>query len=270
MLDGVVGVLVDAHDDGGVDVGAGRGDDHLAGARPQVCRRGGARAEQAGRLHDDVDAEVLPWKIFRIGLLQDADLVTVDVEPTTGDLDGADHAPYVESWRRRWASVSDGARSLTATTSIAVSEALPARSVAIRIRSRPIRPIPLMPTRTRMSSPFLGCRCSHRGCVSAAAATVDRPFRWARGPCVRGSPPSSVRWRRTDGRAQQHDSFQVACADHPDDPLGVGDEDQVSARARGSLEHGPPGTDVPDDARCARPDRPVSLDPVARRCIVDH
>src|SRR6476620_4923788 len=83
VLQAVVSVLVDAHDDGGVDVGAGRGDDDLAGARPQVCRRGGAGAKQAGRLHDDVDAEVLPWKIVRIGLLQDADLATIDVEPTT-------------------------------------------------------------------------------------------------------------------------------------------------------------------------------------------
>ena len=182
-----------------------------------------------------------------------------------------DHAPYVESWRRRWASVSDGARSLTATTSIAVSEALPARSVAIRIRSRPIRPIPLMPTRTRMSSPFLGCRCSHRGCVSAAAATVDRPFRGARGPCARGSPPSSVRWRRTDGRAQQHDSFQVACADHPTTRSASATRTRSRPAVGGrSSRRGPPGTDVPDDARCARPDRPVSLDPVARRCIVDH
>ena len=112
--EGVVGVLVDAHDDGGVDVGAGRGDDHLAGARPQVCRRGGARAEQAGRLHDDVDAEVLPWKIFRIGLLQDADLVTVDVEPTTGDLDGAGPRAVRRvvaqevGERLRWRQVVDG------------------------------------------------------------------------------------------------------------------------------------------------------------------
>jgi hypothetical protein len=79
-----------------------------------VCRCGGARAEQAGRLHDDVDAEVLPWKSFRIGLLQDADLVTVDVEPTTGDLDGAGPRAVRRvvaqevGERLRWRQVVDG------------------------------------------------------------------------------------------------------------------------------------------------------------------
>ena len=145
------------------------------------------------------------------------------------------------------------------------------RSVAIRIRSRPIRPIPLMPTRTRMSSPFLGCRCSHRGCVSAAAATVDRPFRWARGPCVRGRPrrqcvgigPTAARSSTTHSRspALTTPTTRSASATRTRSRPAVGGR---------SSRRGPPGTDVPDDARCARPDRPVSLDPVARRCIVDH
>ncbi len=53
--------------------------------------------------------------------------------------------PSTESYFRRWAIVSSDPRSLTATKSMSAP-----RSVAARNRLRPMRPKPLMPTRTVM------------------------------------------------------------------------------------------------------------------------
>src|SRR6188768_3235127 len=58
----------------------------------------------------------------------------------------ASRLPSTESYFRRWASVAALVRSLTATKSMSLSPS------AARMMLRPIRPKPLMPTRTAMSA----------------------------------------------------------------------------------------------------------------------
>ena len=69
---GVVGLVeVDAEDDGDVARARALGrrrDDHLASARLEVPRGLVARAEAAGRLDHDVDAERRPTAARRVGL----------------------------------------------------------------------------------------------------------------------------------------------------------------------------------------------------------
>ena len=60
MLVLVVGVVVDAHDDRDVGVGRRSGDEHLLRACVEMLLRAFAVREEARRLDDDVDAEVLP------------------------------------------------------------------------------------------------------------------------------------------------------------------------------------------------------------------
>ena len=169
--------------------------------------------------------------------------MTVDVEPTTGDLDGAGPravrrvAAQEVGERLRWRQVVDGDdldRRLGGT-------ACPVRRDPHQIPPDSAHPVDahsyahvLALPRLSLLTSWMRLRCSSHG--RSAFPVGQRTLR-------EGSPPSSVRWHRTDGRAQQHDSFQVACADHPDDPLGVGDEDQVSARGRGSLEQARPTRD---------------------------
>src|SRR3954451_5731353 len=57
------------------------------------------------------------------------------------------YGPRIESYLSRWASVLASVRSLTATNSMSAPAALAARK-----KLRPIRPKPLMPTRTAMGS----------------------------------------------------------------------------------------------------------------------
>ena len=58
----VVAVLVDPEDDRDVLVLRGRADDHLLGAGIDMRLGPGRVGEDAGRLEDDVDAEVAPWE----------------------------------------------------------------------------------------------------------------------------------------------------------------------------------------------------------------
>ena len=62
---GVERVVVDADDERGVGVGRRGGDDHARRAGLEVGRRLVAVGEEAGRLDDDVDAEVAPRQLLR-------------------------------------------------------------------------------------------------------------------------------------------------------------------------------------------------------------
>lgn len=79
VLAAVVLVVVDAQHDGDVLVAGRRGDDDLLGAGVQVTLRLGACGEDAGRLDDDVNAQVAPGKGRRTLLdLERLDLVIAD------------------------------------------------------------------------------------------------------------------------------------------------------------------------------------------------
>jgi hypothetical protein len=83
---GLVGAPQDAFQLG---VGGGlEGRVDLGGGGGLRCR-GGAGAELARRLYDDVDAEVAPGQIFGVGMLQDPDRVAIDVEQAAGGINGA-------------------------------------------------------------------------------------------------------------------------------------------------------------------------------------
>ena len=66
---------------------AGARDDDLLGARLEVLGGRGALGEAAGGLDDDVDAELLPRQLGRVGLGGDADALAVDDERVVLDLD---------------------------------------------------------------------------------------------------------------------------------------------------------------------------------------
>ena len=95
---GVVGLVVDAHHDRRVDVLAGRGDEHLAGAGSQVGAGGVAGAELAGGLDRDVDGELAPGQLGR-GAALTAILcpsMTAQSSPTSTS---PGNGPKVLSWR---------------------------------------------------------------------------------------------------------------------------------------------------------------------------
>ena len=84
---------------------------------------------------------------------------------TTWTSDGK--VPWTESYFSRWAMVSSEPRSLTATK----SRSAPIR-LAARKTLRPMRPNPLMPTRTVMSLPFVVVVAR-----ASSWARDERPFR---------------------------------------------------------------------------------------------
>src|ERR1035437_2057635 len=89
VLRGVVHALVDAEDDGDV-LALGRGaDEDLLGAGSDVGAGLVGLGEAARRLDDDVDAEILPGQLGRIGDLQDLDGPAVDDDRVVGVGDGA-------------------------------------------------------------------------------------------------------------------------------------------------------------------------------------
>ena len=110
----VVGVAVDAQHDGHVGAAGGRADDHLAGPGGQVRPRLVAVAELAGRLQHHVDAELAPRQEGRVLLLEDLDLVPIDLERITAQLDAAGIGPVrgvvleEERIHRRIGEVVDG------------------------------------------------------------------------------------------------------------------------------------------------------------------
>ena len=89
----VVLAVVDAEHDGEVRVGRGRGDDDLARAGLKVLLGAVALREEAGRLDDDVDAEVAPRKVRGIALGEELDLVSADRDRAVAELDGDGELP---------------------------------------------------------------------------------------------------------------------------------------------------------------------------------
>src|SRR5262249_23738775 len=119
----------------------GRGDNHLLRASAQMF--GGVRAvrEEAGRLEHDVHAEISPRQLSRVANCQDLEFVAVDRD---AGLFGFDARLQIAQYRVVLEQVSERAlvMSLTATKSMSRSPS------AARMMFRPIRPKPLMPTRT--------------------------------------------------------------------------------------------------------------------------
>ncbi len=105
VLRGVVDPFVDAEDDRQVLALGGRGDDDLlrpalrdvvlgpADRLPLLVHAVGLDREEAGRLDDDVDAEVFPGEVRRVGLLQHLQVLAVDEEVLAGHLDRSVEAP---------------------------------------------------------------------------------------------------------------------------------------------------------------------------------
>ncbi|GMA85014.1 hypothetical protein GCM10025868_02640 [Angustibacter aerolatus] len=87
MLRRVVLVVVDAQHHGEVLVGGRRGDDDLLGTAVDVRLRLLRVGEEAGRLDDDVDAEVGPGQRLRVALGEDLDLLAADGDAAVGDRD---------------------------------------------------------------------------------------------------------------------------------------------------------------------------------------
>lgn len=88
----VVGPVVDAHDDGGVDVLARRGQQHRAGAALQV-QGGGVAVAEANRGLDDVRAVLGPAQRGRVAFGGDGDAPAVDGEGGFVVLDVAPDVP---------------------------------------------------------------------------------------------------------------------------------------------------------------------------------
>ena len=92
---------------------------------PAVEVLGGVVAvgEEAGRLDDDVDAEVAPRQRGGVALGEHLELLAVDdAGRRRVDLDRRPGTgPRIESYLSRWASVSASVRSLTATHSMSAS-----------------------------------------------------------------------------------------------------------------------------------------------------
>jgi hypothetical protein len=90
----VVGLVeVHAEDHGRVGIGRGRRDDHLLGALREMLGGVVALGEEAGRLDDDVDAEIAPRQLSGIALREHLDLAPVDEEPRVAHLHGSRIGP---------------------------------------------------------------------------------------------------------------------------------------------------------------------------------
>ena len=142
-LAGVVLVVVDAHDDGDVLVlGRGR-DDDLLGAVVDVRLGLVGVGEEAGRLDDDVGAQVAPGQLGRVALGEGLDRLAVDGDLVGGGLhlvrQAAEDAVVLEQVgeRRVVGQVVDARRSRCPRR----------RRATARKKLRPMRPKPLMPTR---------------------------------------------------------------------------------------------------------------------------
>ena len=143
---GVVDLVeVDAEDDRRVGLGRRRGDDDLLRARLEVL--GGVRAlgEEAGRLDDDVDAEVAPRQRGRVALGEHLDLVAVDDQHAVADGHLA-RERAVDRVVLEQVAERPGVGDVVDRDDLDVS----ADSCAARKTLRPMRPKPLMPTRTAM------------------------------------------------------------------------------------------------------------------------
>ena len=136
---------------------AGRGDDDLLRAGGEVALGLLAVGEQAGGFDHVVDAQLLPRQLGGRLRADDRDLLAVDDQHVVGFLVGArllraDRAVelgWVESYFSRYARLSAGTMSPTATTSMS----LPSRPCSTRARKtrRPMRPNPLIAIRVLIS-----------------------------------------------------------------------------------------------------------------------
>ena len=77
-VSGLYVVLVDAHDDRRVVAGGGSGDEDLLGAAGDVLLGVLGLGEAAGRLDDDVDAELAPGEVGGVALFEDLDGLAAD------------------------------------------------------------------------------------------------------------------------------------------------------------------------------------------------
>ena len=178
VLGGVVQVVVDAHHDRDVLVLGRRRDDDLLGAVVDVHLGLGGVGEEAGRLDDDVHAEVGPVRLAGSRSANTLIALPPTVISSAVALTSCGRRPRIESYLSRWASVVVSVRSFTPTTSMSAPEARTARK-----KLRPIRPKPLMPTRmVTGGSPRFGPPDSATGGGSAC-----RPFR---GP-AKGRPAAA-------------------------------------------------------------------------------
>ena len=142
----VVHVVVDAHADHRVGVARRRGDDDALGAALQVRRGLLAGGEETGRLDDDVDAVVAPRDLGRLARLELLDLATVDREAGVGVLDlvrerAADRVVLQQERHRVRVAERVVDRDQLDVRLLAAGEDRP-------VNDRPMRPNPLMPTRT--------------------------------------------------------------------------------------------------------------------------
>ena len=114
--------------------------------------------EQAGRLDDHVDAELVPREGLGIPLGQHGDGTGVEhdgCEPST--VTSLPNRPWVESYRSRWARVSAEVRSLMATTSTSAPRQ-PGRPEVVPADAP--EPVDADPYRHCLcASPFTSCTC---------------------------------------------------------------------------------------------------------------
>jgi hypothetical protein len=102
---GVVVGVVDTHDEGRVLVLRRGGDDDLLGAGVDVRLGLGRVGEEAGRLDDDVGAQLGPREVRRVALGEGADLLAVDDEVLVVEVDAlreaAQHGVVLEQVSQR-------------------------------------------------------------------------------------------------------------------------------------------------------------------------
>ena len=141
-------VVVDAVDDGEVGAVGRRRDQHALGAGGQMRRGLVLGGEDAGAFERDVDAEVLPRQLGGIALGGDLDRAVADarcVSPSTVTSPGKRPCTRVEAQQVRVgldrAEIVDGDD----------LDVLAPASTMARRTLRPMRPKPLMATRTVMS-----------------------------------------------------------------------------------------------------------------------
>ncbi len=159
----VVGLVeVDAEHDRDVRVGRGRRDDDLLRALREVL--GGARAvgEEAGRLDHDVDAELAPRQRRRVAL---GEHLAARAPSTTSAPSRDLHLARVGAEDR---VVPEQVRERRRVGQVVDRDPLdcsaPARSaLAARNTFRPIRPKPLIPTRTGIASSSCSAKMNDAG-----------------------------------------------------------------------------------------------------------
>ncbi len=175
--------VVDAHADHHVGVAARRGDHDPLRATLEVAGGLLPGGEQAGRLDDDVHAVRAPRDLGRVALLELLDLDAVDREPVVGLLD------LVRQHPADGVVLQEERHGVRVPERVVHGDQLDARGLAprassARVKDRPMRPKPLMPTRTVMTPPCSGrwtaplpCgRDYSRACRASASLGIVRQY----------------------------------------------------------------------------------------------